>query len=170
VAELHFRSLERGDQAALWEWLHIALWDPPPAPLRPREVLEDPRVRIYAEGWGRPGDLGVVAVVDGEDAGACWMRLLPEGVGLGSIDAVTPQLGIALAEPHRGKGIGKRMMLEALSRAWDAGFQRVSLTVHPENPARHMYASCGFRNREIRSTYHLMVADRPASRSAGGAD
>ena len=165
MAELRFRSLERADQSALWDWLHIALWDPPPAPLRPREVLEDPRVRIYAEDWGRAGDVGVVAVVDGVDAGACWMRVLPEGVGMGSIDAVTPQLGIALAEPYRGKGIGKRMMLEALSRAWDAGFERVSLTVHPENPARHMYAACGFQPREIRNTYHLMVASR--ARTAG---
>jgi GNAT superfamily N-acetyltransferase len=162
VAELSFRALGRNDQSALWDWLHIALWDPPPAPLRPREVLDNPAVRIYAEDWGRPTDIGVVAVVDGVDAGACWMRVLPEGVGLGSIDAVTPQLGIALAEPFRGKGIGKRMMLEALSRAWDAGLERVSLTVHPENPARHMYAACGFRDREVRGTYHLMVATRPA--------
>ena len=161
MADVRFRALTPADQAALWEWLHVALWDPPPAPLRPRAVLEDPRVRIYAEGWGRAGDVGVVAVVDGVDAGACWMRVLPEGVGMGSIDAVTPQLGIALEEPFRGKGIGKRMMLEALSSAWVAGFERVSLTVHPENPARHMYAACGFREREIRSTYHLMVAERP---------
>lgn len=159
---LRFRELVAADQAALWDWLHIALWDPPPAPLRPREILEDPRVRIYAEGWGRPHDLGVVAVVDGVDAGACWMRMLPQGVGLASIDSVTPQLGIALAEPYRGKGIGKRLMQEALRAAWSAGHPRVSLTVHPQNPARRMYEACGFRDREIRNTYHLMVAQRPA--------
>ena len=164
MAELRFRTLERADQAALWDWLHVALWDPPPAGLRPRAVLDDPRVAIYAEDWGKPGDLGVVAVVDGVDAGACWMRVLPEGVGLGSIDAITPQLGIALAEPYRGKGIGKRLMLEALSRAWQAGHAQVSLTVHPENPARHMYAQCGFREVEVRSTYHLMVAGTTPAR------
>jgi GNAT superfamily N-acetyltransferase len=163
VAELRFRTLERADQAALWDWLHVALWDPPPAGLRPREVLDDPRVAIYAEDWGKPGDLGVVAVVDGTDAGACWMRVLPEGVGLGSIDATTPQLGIALAQPYRGQGIGKRLMLEALSRAWAAGHARVALTVHPRNPAKRVYEACGFRDREIRSTYHLMVAS-PAPR------
>jgi len=62
----------------LWDLLHIALWDPPPAGLRPREVLYEPRIRIYAEHWGAPTDVGVVA----EDArarapsGACWMRLV----------------------------------------------------------------------------------------------
>jgi 2-keto-4-pentenoate hydratase len=172
VTDVRFRRLEKADQAALWDWLHIALWDPPPAPLRPREVLEDPRARIYAEGWGRPGDLGVVAVVDGEDAGACWLRVLPPGVGLGSIDAVTPQLGISLREPYRGKGIGKRLMQETLRQAWLAGHEKVSLTVHPRNPARKMYEACGFVDREIRSTYHLMVANRfdPAPAAALLAD
>jgi Acetyltransferases len=99
--------------------------------------------------------------MDGRDVGACWMRVMPEGVGLGSIDATTPQLGIALLEPYRGKGIGKQLMFEALSRAWRAGHHRVSLTVHPQNPARRMYEACGFRDCEIRSNYHLMVAIRP---------
>jgi hypothetical protein len=103
---LRFRALAAGDQDRLWHWLHLALWDPPPAGLRPIEVLQAEGVRVYAEGWGRAGDLGVVAQVDGVDAGACWMRLLPEGVGMASIDAATPQLGIAL-EPgfqHQGHG------------------------------------------------------------------
>jgi hypothetical protein len=72
------------------------LWDPPPAPLRPAEILQSAAVRIYVEGWGRETDCGVVAVVDGVDAEACWMRALPPGAGLWSGNAVTPQLGIAL--------------------------------------------------------------------------
>lgn len=51
---IEFRALRASDQSALWDWLRIALWDPPPAGLRPREVLDDPGVRIYAEGWGDP--------------------------------------------------------------------------------------------------------------------
>jgi hypothetical protein len=38
-------------------------------------------VRIYVERLGRETDCGVVAVVDGVDAGACWMRALPHGTG-----------------------------------------------------------------------------------------
>jgi hypothetical protein len=71
------RALEAADQSRLWHWLHLALWDPPPAPLRPREVLDNPGVAIYAEGWGREGDVGVVGEVDGKPIGACWMRLIP---------------------------------------------------------------------------------------------
>src|SRR5947207_11047119 len=77
-----FRPLVAADQERLWDWLHIALWDPPPAELRSKEILTNPHVRIYAENWDAPTDVGVVAQVDGQDAGACWMRLLPWGVGL----------------------------------------------------------------------------------------
>jgi ribosomal protein S18 acetylase RimI-like enzyme len=49
-------------------------------------------------------------------------------------------------------------MLAALSAARDAGHRQVSLTVHPENPAQHLYERCGFRKIERRNTYHLMVA------------
>ncbi|MFN5496699.1 MAG: hypothetical protein ACK5C3_09010 [bacterium] len=58
-------------------------------------------VRIYVERWDRETDCGVVAVVDGVDAGACWMRVLPHGTGLASVDAVTPQLGIALEPDYQ---------------------------------------------------------------------
>lgn len=155
----HTRPLVAADQDPLWSWLHIALWDPPPAPLRPREVLDSPHVRIYAESWGRPGDVGVVAQVDGRDVGACWMRLLPAGVGLGSVDERTPQLGIALEPAFQGKGYGKQLMRAALDAARGAGYAQVALTVHPENPAIGLYEVCGFVKRETRNTYHLMVAD-----------
>lgn len=154
---LTFRPLIAADQDALWHWLHVALWDPPPAGLRPIEVLQHPGVRIYAEDWGRPGDVGVVAQVDGVDAGACWMRLLPTGVGLGFVDDATPQLGIALAPPFQHRGFGQPMMQAALNAAGVAGYRQVSLTVHPENPARRMYERCGFRTIDFRNSYHLML-------------
>jgi ribosomal protein S18 acetylase RimI-like enzyme len=153
-----FRTLTPSDQDSLWHWLHVALWDPPPAPLRPLEVLQSPGARIYAEYWGRATDIGVVAVINGRDAGACWMRLLAPGTGLASVDPTTPQLGIALEPEYQHRGFGKPLMLEALSRAASAGHSQVALTVHPENPARFMYQSCGFKQVEIRSNYWLMLA------------
>jgi GNAT superfamily N-acetyltransferase len=125
-------------------------------------VLEEPGVRIYAEGWGRPTDIGLVAVHDGADAGACWLRVLPEGVGLASVDATTPQLGIGLWPSFQRQGIGKPLMQATLAAAWRAGHAQVALTVHPENPARRMYAACGFEEAGLRgNSYHLMVARRP---------
>lgn len=162
-SSLQFRPLVAADQAQLWHWLHVALWDPPPAGLRPLELLQHPGARIYAEDWGRPGDVGVVAQVDGADAGACWLRLLPLGVGLGSVDAATPQLGIALEPAYQHRGLGQPLMRAALAAARDAGYERVSLTVHPENPARHLYERCGFRTLELRHHYRLMIVDLASS-------
>ena len=156
-AAFRTRPLVGEDQAPLWGWLHIALWDPPPAPMRSREVLDHPAVRIYAEGWGKPGDVGVVAQVDGIDAGACWVRLLPEGVGLGYVDVRTPQLGIALLPRFQHRGFGRPLMFAALQAARAHGYGQVSLTVHPENPAVALYERCGFRKRALRNTYHLMT-------------
>lgn len=151
------RPIVPADQAVLWDLLHVALWDPPPAGLRPREILRHPGVRIYAEDWGRPGDVGVIGEIDGEVAGACWMRLVTGGVGLGYVDDATPQLGIALFTRFQHQGHGERLMRAALDAAHAHGYQQVSLTVHPENPAIKLYERCGFVKREIRNTYHLMV-------------
>jgi ribosomal protein S18 acetylase RimI-like enzyme len=159
VGPLHVRPLVAADQQRLWHWLHVALWDPPPALLRPLEVLQAPNVRIYAEGWGRPDDVGVVGEISGEPVGACWMRLLPEGVGLASVDASTPQLGIALEPDFQRRGLGEKLMRAALAAARAHGYEQVSLTVHPQNPAIRLYERCGFVKRDLRNTYHLMVAE-----------
>lgn len=159
---LQFRPLLQSDQSILWHWLHVALWDPPPAPLRPLSVLENPGVRMYAEGWGKTTDVGVVAVVDGQDAGACWMRLISDGHGLGYVDDTTPQLGIALEPRYQRRGFGKPLMQAALTAAWEHGFRQVSLTVHPENPAISMYEACGFCKQGLRGSYHLMIAKSAA--------
>jgi ribosomal protein S18 acetylase RimI-like enzyme len=155
---LTFRELTPADQSRLWNWLHVSLWDPPPAGLRPREVLDLPPVRIYAEDWGKPGDVGVVAQVAGTDAGACWMRLLPEGAGLASVDSRTPQLGIALDPPFQHRGFGAPLMMEALARAKAHGYTQVALTVHPQNSAIRVYERCGFRKIGLRNTFHHMLA------------
>lgn len=114
-----FRPLVAADQALLWDLLHIALWDPPPAPLRPRAILQSPHVRIYAEHWGAPTDVGVLAQAapGAQPLGACWMRLVPNGQGLGYVDADTPQLGIALFPEHQHRGYGEPLMRAALEAA-----------------------------------------------------
>jgi ribosomal protein S18 acetylase RimI-like enzyme len=155
---LRFRPLGPRDQDRLWHWLHIALWDPPPAELRPVEVLQSAGVRIYAEDWGRATDVGVVAMVDERDIGACWMRLLPEGVGLAYVDEQTPQLGVALEPEFQHMGYGGKLMRAALAAARSAGHRQVSLTVHSANPAIALYERCGFRKVGLRHNYHLMLA------------
>jgi ribosomal protein S18 acetylase RimI-like enzyme len=161
-AALRVRPLLASDQEILWDIFHVALWDPPPAPLRPRSVLEHPDVRIYAEEWGRrDGDVGVAAEVAGHEgvAGACWMRLIKGGRGLAYVDDETPQLGIALLPAFQHRGYGEPLMRAALEAACAHGYRRVSLTVHPENPAAKLYRRCGFVQFDVRRTYLAMVCE-----------
>lgn len=155
------RPLSTRDQQTLWDIFHVALWDPPPAPLRPRSVLDHPDVRIYAEHWGqRDGDIGVAGVVPESvtPIGAAWMRLITGGRGLAYIDDHTPQLGIALLPPYQRKGYGEQLMRAALIAAADR-YRQVALSVHPENPAIALYRKCGFVEVDVRLTYRIMVCE-----------
>lgn len=170
MPELRIQPLLPSDQEAVWDLLHIALWDPPPAPLRPRDVLNSPEVRIYAEDWGRrEGDIGVCGRLDGvaEIVGACWLRLVTGGVGLSYIDDITPQLGIALLPAHQRRGYGKKLLLAALAEA-GRRYRQVALSVHPDNPAAGLYQRCGFKQVDVRRNYLIMVRDMTTDRAAAG--
>jgi ribosomal protein S18 acetylase RimI-like enzyme len=159
-SDFTIRPLLAADQEVLWDLFHVALWDPPPAPLRPRSVLELPEVRIYAENWGREGDVGVAGMLAGRNApiGACWMRLIAGGKGLAHIDDATPQLGIAVFPDFQGQGFGELLMRAALDAARPR-YGQVSLSVHPQNPAAALYRRCGFVQVDVRNTYLIMVSE-----------
>lgn len=105
-----------------------------------------PIVPRYLEGWGRGGDLGVVAVDDDTEelVGAAWLRRLTGGAsGYGYIDDDTPELAIAVHPRQRGHGVGGRM-LRALLDAAAGTFPAVSLSVRSDNPALRLYERVGF--------------------------
>jgi ribosomal protein S18 acetylase RimI-like enzyme len=159
MPDLRIRPLLPSDQDTIWDLLHIALWDPPPAPLRPREVLQRPEVRIYAEEWGkRDGDIGICGQLAENPAiiGACWMRRVTGGRGLAFIDETTPQLGIALFPAYQHRGFGEQLMRAALAAA-SQRYRQVSLSVHPENPAARLYRHCGFVEMDVRNGFLIMV-------------
>jgi ribosomal protein S18 acetylase RimI-like enzyme len=130
----------------LWVMLYEAAYAaedgvPDAASLRRHAVL----VR-YVEGWGRRNDLGVVASDDetGELVGAAWVRLLTgDASGYGYVDDDTPELAIAVALHHRGRGLGERMLRELLAVA-AVTFGAVSLSVRSDNPALRLYERVGF--------------------------
>ena len=106
-----------------------------------------PLLSRYVEGWGRPTDLGVVAVDDdaGEPVGAAWVRLLTgDGAGFGWVDDDTPELAIAVQAHERGRGVGERMLRALLDAAADR-FAAVSLSVRADNPALRLYERVGFQ-------------------------
>jgi GNAT superfamily N-acetyltransferase len=106
-------------------------------------------VSRYVRGWGRPGDTAVIALEGGFPVGAAWFRVFPAAEpGYGFVDEATPELAIAVARGHRGRGIG-RALLEAIhERARADGLTRLSLSVDDDNPAKRLYARVGYAEYE----------------------
>jgi ribosomal protein S18 acetylase RimI-like enzyme len=56
---------------------------------------------------------------------------------------------IAVNEKYRGQGIGKKLMLEAMSKTTGG----VALHVEPNNPAKFLYENLGFTNKYLEMRY-----------------
>lgn len=102
-------------------------------------------VSRYVRGWGRPGDTAIIALEGGFPVGAAWFRLFPPAEpGYGFVDASTPELAIAVVPSKRGHGIGDELLQALLDKAKAAGYDSLSLSVEPGNPARKLYERHGF--------------------------
>jgi ribosomal protein S18 acetylase RimI-like enzyme len=116
---------------------------------RPRppaaEVLSDPHVARYVEGWGRSGDAGVLAVEGRQAVGAAWYRLFTSGrPGYGFVDERTPELSLGVMPRARGLGVGTDLLHAQLEQARIEGFRAISLSVEADNPAVRLYERVGF--------------------------
>lgn len=108
------------------------------------EALRAPHVAQWLDGWMRPGDLGIIATTDdGNPVGAAWCRLFAPST-YGFVDASTPVLAIAVAEPHRAHGIGTALLSAVAAAARAASIHALSLSVSATNPALRLYERIGF--------------------------
>jgi GNAT superfamily N-acetyltransferase len=112
----------------------------------PADVLARPGIARYLAGWGRRGDAALIAEEDGLPRGAAWYRLYPPGErGAGIVgEPGVPELSIAVAPGHRGRGGGGMLLAALMDRARTEGFPRLRLAVDPANPAAWLYRRYGF--------------------------
>ena len=85
----------------------------------------NPSLAKYAQAWGQPHDLGVVAWTESDQrpAGAAWLRLFQgEQRGYGYVNDETPELAIATLPDHRGRGLGTLLMTHLLAEARQMDF------------------------------------------------
>jgi ribosomal protein S18 acetylase RimI-like enzyme len=142
--KITLRAALADDEPFLLEMLFYAAHAHEEAGRRPADLLAAPALARYVVGFGRAGDLGVIAEGARGPLGAAWVRLLAgDDRGYGWVDDETPELAIAVAPEAVASGVGTRMMTELLARA-RGGFPGVSLSVRKDNPARRLYARLGF--------------------------
>ena len=110
------------------------------------EALRAPHVIPWLDGWMRAGDLGVVAEDDSGALGAAWCRRFTgDAVGIsGFVDPGAPVLSIAVADGHRGRGIGGALLEELAAVARDEGAPALTLSVGRSNPALRLYERLGW--------------------------
>jgi ribosomal protein S18 acetylase RimI-like enzyme len=132
-----------------WALFQAVAWDPERALPPYEDTIEHAELARYHRGWGRPGDLGVLASRGDEIVGVALCRLFTErDHGHGFVDDETPELAVAVADGQRGGGIGTLLMNELAEAARSAGFARLSLSVDAENPALRLYERLGYRELE----------------------
>jgi ribosomal protein S18 acetylase RimI-like enzyme len=136
-------------------WRTIANSTNPPF----EDGLKAPGVWNDLADWGeREGDIAVVARVDARLAGAAWYRLYTEDNAIrGYINDTIPVLVIAVHRDYRRQGIGKRLIEWLIDHASTHNIQHISLMVSKDNPAMHLYRTCGFLDYADRGDSVLML-------------
>jgi RimJ/RimL family protein N-acetyltransferase len=103
-----FREIEKPEYSQMQDFLYNAVFVPLGVEPFPREIVFEPEVYIYIDGFGdKPGDLGVVAEKDGNIIGMAWTRIIP---AYGHIDDETPELATSVLPEYRGCGVGTLLM------------------------------------------------------------
>ncbi len=125
-----------------------------------RERVPGSLVSRYVRGWGRPGDTAVIALEGGFPVGAAWYRAFRAvEPGYGFVDEQTPELAIAVVPSKRGHGVGDELLQALCEKAKAAGYERLSLSVEPGNPARKLYERHGFEVVDEGDDAWTMVAE-----------
>jgi len=143
---VHVRPASPADASFLGEMLVVAaFWRPEGRTGTVQDVLKQPKLAHYVRGWPRPGDLGVIAEYD-QLIGAALLRFLPvHDPGYGFVDDATPGLSIGVVPASRGQGVGSSLLAALVASAREHGFAALSLSVEPDNRARHLYERIGFQ-------------------------
>lgn len=149
------RQLHPTEPHLLKDFLYEAIFIPEGVTPPPREIVDQPELRVYIDDFGtRRGDNCFVAEVGGRVVGAVWTRIMND---YGHVDDETPSFAISLYREYRGQGIGTQMMRKMLALLKEQGFEKASLAVQKANYAVKMYRSVGFETVDENEEEYIMV-------------
>lgn len=139
TTEIEIRQIREADIGRYYETLaaviaerrYLAFLDPPPL------AMTEAFVRRNIE----RGSPHLVAVrPDGDVVG--WCDVTPS---VREVSAHVGVLGMGLATPWRGKGLGRRLLAPTIEAGWRYGLTRIELGVFAHNPrAKALYGKLGF--------------------------
>ncbi len=107
---------------------------------------EDVKARLAGDLAANPQAFSLLARLDDRAVGLanCFMGY--------STFAAAPLVNIhdlAVLPGHRGHGIGKALLAAVEAEALKRGACKITLEVLSDNPARHLYAACGFGDYQL---------------------
>ena len=144
--EFHLRLATASDQALLVDMLVEAVNWWPERQLSEEDVVTNPDLAHYIDGWPRPNDIGVVAEANGQSIGAAWLRYYThEDPGYGYVGDDIPELTMAVVASWRSRGVGRALVQQLADEARSVGIRSISLSVERANFAHQLYTSEGYR-------------------------
>lgn len=143
---MKIRSGTIDDHSFLEKMLFEAiLWNPTAVRPDMNDFFNETKINRLLADWGRPGDKSFIAEKGGIPIGAAWYRLFKADEGsYGFVDEDTPEIGMAIANDYRSRGMGRKLLRALLLEAQRDGFEALSLSVDPANFALDLYESEGF--------------------------
>ena len=152
-----YRELNTSEYDLLKEFLYEAIYIPEGVDPPGKEIVEQPELALYYEGFGTgKADHCIVAEDAGKVIGAVWTRIMND---YGHVDDDTPSFAISLLQDYRGTGIGTQLMKRMLLHLKDCGFEKASLAVQKANYAVRMYKKVGFKVTNVNAEEYIMICD-----------
>ena len=148
------REIRKNEYPILSDFLYEAIFIPEGMGKPPKSIIEQPKLQVYIEDFGKEDDWCLVAEIKEKIIGAVWVRIMDD---YGHIDDETPSFAISLHEEYRNLGIGTALMEAMLQFLREKGYKQTSLSVQKVNYAVCMYQKAGFEIIDENEEEYIMV-------------
>ena len=126
-----------------------------------KPLADDSRARLIPALQSRSDTLILLAFSDGKPVGLCTCF---EGFSTFMAKPLLNVHDLAVHPAHRGRGIGRSLLMEAETLACESGYCKLTLEVRADNPgAQHLYRSLGFA--ELTPVMHFWNKTLPPENS-----